>query len=223
VQRTALIDAERSPGADWQARLLTPDASRFEVFARGRRAGEVRWSLTGHHNVQNALAAIAAGHHVGIESERAVEALHSFRNVKRRMEIHAEVGGITLYDDFAHHPTAIATTLEGLRARVGTARIIAILEPRSNTMRMGVHVDALAGSLQSADQAIIYQAQDLGWDATRVAEGSSGIRVITSIEGIVDHLGAEARAGDHLVFMSNGGFSGIHGKVAAQLSSRSGA
>jgi UDP-N-acetylmuramate: L-alanyl-gamma-D-glutamyl-meso-diaminopimelate ligase len=221
VQRTALIDAERSPGADWQARLFTPDASRFEVFARGRPAGEVRWSLTGNHNVQNALAAIAAAHHVGIESERAVEALHSFRNVKRRMEIHAEVGGITLYDDFAHHPTAIATTLEGLRARVGTARIIAILEPRSNTMRMGVHVDALAESLQSTDQAIIYQPPDLGWDATRVAEGSPGIRVITSIEGIVDHLGAEARAGDHLVFMSNGGFSGIHGKVAAQLSSRS--
>jgi UDP-N-acetylmuramate: L-alanyl-gamma-D-glutamyl-meso-diaminopimelate ligase len=222
VQRTALVSDGPPSGADWEARLSTPDASRFEVWAQGRPAGTVNWDLSGHHNVRNALAAIAAARHAGIEPETATAALGSFRNVKRRLEIHAAVGGITLYDDFAHHPTAIATTLEGLRARVGHDRIIAILEPRSNTMKMGVHVDTLAASLGCADQAILYHAPDLGWDARRIAAGAPRISVLDSIDGIVRHLLSVARPGDHIVFMSNGGFGGIHAKTATALRPESG-
>ncbi|MGY6216208.1 UDP-N-acetylmuramate:L-alanyl-gamma-D-glutamyl-meso-diaminopimelate ligase [Methylolobus aquaticus] len=220
VQRTGLTGLDPSGSADWQARLAAADASRFEVFWRGRSVGEVVWELSGHHNARNALAAIAAACHAGVEPEHATAALGSFRNVKRRLEIHATVDGVTLYDDFAHHPTAIATTLEGLRARVGESRIIAILEPRSNTMKMGVHVDALAASLASADRAIIYQAPDLGWDAARVAASSPHISVLPTLDAIIDHLRTEARAGDHIVFMSNGGFGAVHAKTAEALRTR---
>jgi len=220
VQKTRLEgDVE---GADWAARLLKPDAGRFEVLRAGRSCGEVAWELTGTHNARNALSAIAAAAHVGVAPNEAVALLGTFRNVKRRLEIRAEIDGITLYDDFAHHPTAIATTLEGLRARVGDARIIAILEPRSNTMRMGVHVDALGGSLAAADESIIYQAPDLGWNAERVAAASDRIRVSHSIESIVERLRHEARPGDHIVFMSNGGFGGIHVRAAEALRERVG-
>ena len=220
VQLTALAGGQPPGTADWEARLALPDASRFELSACGRPVGVVNWNLSGQHNVRNALAAIAAARHVGVETERAIAALESFRNVKRRLEIHATIGGITVYDDFAHHPTAIATTLDGLRARVGSARIIAILEPRSNTMKMGVHVDALAGSLACADRAIIYQAPDLGWNAERIADGSPHIRVFRSLEAIVEYLRTETHAGDHIVFMSNGGFGGVHAKTAEALRSR---
>lgn len=218
VQRTRLHgDAEP---ADWEARLLEADASRFEVWYQGTNCGRVGWDLTGHHNARNAMSAIAGAVHAGVSPERAVAALGRFRNVKRRLEIRAQLGGVTVYDDFAHHPTAILTTLQGLRARVGTARIIAVLEPRSNTMRMGVHVEALADSLAPADQAIIYQAPDLGWDAARVAETAKHITVSHSIDAIVEQLRRETRPGDHVVFMSNGGFGGIHKRTAEALQRR---
>ncbi|MCU0734556.1 MAG: UDP-N-acetylmuramate:L-alanyl-gamma-D-glutamyl-meso-diaminopimelate ligase [Methylotetracoccus sp.] len=218
VQRTRLED-DPEP-AEWEARLLEADASRFEVWCQGANCGEVRWELTGQHNARNAMSAIAGAVHAGVSPEQAVAALGRFRNVKRRLEIRARLGGVTLYDDFAHHPTAIRTTLEGLRARVGKARIIAVLEPRSNTMRMGVHVDALADSLAPADQAVIFQAPDLGWDAARVAAASQHISVSDSVDAIVDQLRRETRSGDHVVFMSNGGFGGIHTKTAEVLQER---
>ncbi len=218
VQRTALQD--EAAAAEWQARPKMPDASHFAVYRDGALCGEVRWELTGRHNARNALSAIAAAAHAGVPPERSIAALCSFRNIKRRLEIHARPHGVTIYDDFAHHPTAILTTLEGLRARVGDARIIAVLEPRSNTMRMGVHRDALAGSLAPADQAIIFQSPDLGWDAARIADASDRIFISDSIDAIVERLCRDTRSGDHVVFMSNGGFGGIHTKTAEALQQR---
>ncbi len=203
--------------ATWRYRLLAPDGSRFQVLRDGSLAGIVEWGLTGRHNVQNALAAIAAAQHGGVEPGTSIRALCAFKGVKRRMEVRAEVNGITLYDDFAHHPTAIATTLEGLRARVESGRVLAVLEPRSNTMRMGVHADALAASLQSADLALIYQAPDLGWDAAAAIQGAANVSVCHSHQDILDRLAGECRPGDHLVFMSNGSFGGIHSKAEAAL------
>lgn len=214
VEKTSLAD---DGGADWQARLLRPDGSEFEVCQGGARRGVVCWNLSGRHNVRNGLAAIAAANHCGIEAEKGVAALNEFKNVKRRLEVLAHINGITLYDDFAHHPTAIATTLEGLRAKVGGERIVAVLEPRSNTMRLGVHAGDLAESLQAADRVIVYQAPDLGWDVARATGYAATISVSRSVEDIVAKLAAESRAGDHLVFMSNGSFGGIHRKVEEAL------
>jgi UDP-N-acetylmuramate: L-alanyl-gamma-D-glutamyl-meso-diaminopimelate ligase len=215
VETTAL--APSSSEAQWQARLKRADGGEFDVIKAGAVEGTVAWGLSGTHNVQNALAAIAAACHVGIKPERAAAALCEFRNVKRRLELRACVSGVTLYDDFAHHPTAIAATLEGLRAKVGRARIIAILEPRSNTMRMGVHANALADSLKAADSAIIYRAPDLGWDVDQAV--GSAATVSHSLDALVAKLVEECRPGDHLVFMSNGSFGGIHHKVEQALKS----
>ena len=211
--------ATEGSGAEamWQYQLLNPEGSRFRVLHEGRTCGVVTWNLTGRHNVQNAVAAIAAAHHAGVEPARAIMALCEFRGVKRRLEIRAKVNGITLYDDFAHHPTAIAATLEGLRARVKTARIIAVLEPRSNTMRMGVHADLLGDSFRAADRAIIYQTPDLDWDAESATRGATNVSVCRSLEAIVERLKDECRAGDHIVFMSNGGFGAIHTKTEEAL------
>lgn len=213
------VETTAGEGQDalWNYRMLKADGSRFEVLRAGQPCGQVQWELSGRHNVQNALAAIAAAHHAGVEPARSTTALGSFRSVKRRLEVRARVQGITLYDDFAHHPTAIATTLEGLRARVGQERIIAILEPRSNTMRMGVHAATLANSLHSADRVFLYQAEDLGWDVRQATRGAGNIEIRASLDAIVEELAATARPGDHLVFMSNGGFGGIHGKVERVL------
>jgi UDP-N-acetylmuramate: L-alanyl-gamma-D-glutamyl-meso-diaminopimelate ligase len=208
-------------GADWRYRLLTPDGGRFEMFHQGQLCGGVEWELTGSHNVQNALAAIAAAHHAGVGPALSCRVLCGFKSVKRRLEVKAKVNGVTLYDDFAHHPTAIAATLEGLRARVGTQRILAVLEPRSNTMRLGVHADTLAGSLKHADCAVLYQPQDLGWDAEAAVRGAANVRVSHSHEDILDWLARECRPGDHVVFMSNGSFGGIHGR-AEQVLGRAG-
>ena len=206
--------------ATWSYHLLSADGSRFEVIHDGQPAGIVEWSLTGLHNVHNGLAAIAAAHHAGVFPERGAEALRKFRNVKRRMEVKATIADVVIYDDFAHHPTAIATTLEGLRARVGDARIIAIVEPRSNTMRMGVHADLLGESLRSADIAVICQTPDLGWNAAEATAAADNIRVHESVESIVAWLEGEARPGDHILFMSNGSFGGIHLQAAESLRQR---
>lgn len=215
VENIAL--APGNHGAEWQARLKRPDGGEFDVLKTGAVRGTVLWSLSGAHNVRNALAAIAAACHVGIEPERAASALCEFRNVKRRLELRARVNGVSLYDDFAHHPTAIAATLEGLRAKVDDERIIAVLEPRSNTMRMGVHAKALADSLKAADRAIIYQAPDLGWDVEQAVGNAA--TVSHSLDALVAKLVKECRPGDHLVFMSNGSFGGIHHKVEQALQS----
>jgi UDP-N-acetylmuramate: L-alanyl-gamma-D-glutamyl-meso-diaminopimelate ligase len=197
--------------AQWQARRLAADGSDFEVLFEGQVQGRVRWGQLGAHNLHNALSAIAAARHAGVPAHAACAALCEFTGVKRRMEVRGVVNDITVYDDFAHHPTAIATTLEGLRRRVGQARILAILEPRSNTMRLGVHQDSLAPSLAEADALWLYAPPDIGMDLRRIAAMTRvPARVLDSVPAIVADVAAEARPGDHVLVMSNGGFGGIH-------------
>jgi len=210
-------------GADWTAHDEAGESSRFSVHFEGREVAVVEWSLLGKHNVLNALAAIAAAHHVGIEPARSAQALAKFRGVKRRMEIRGAVGGVTVYDDFAHHPTAIATTLAGLRARVGPARIVAVLEPRSNTMKLGVHREELAPSLNLADRSWFLNSPDLGWDlpGAVLKLGARG-RIADSVDALVKGLADDAQPGDHVLVMSNGGFGGLHDKLLAELRARGG-
>lgn len=210
----------QSTGAsgDWAAELLAEDGSQFRVLRRGEPVGSVRWDQTGAHNVQNALSALAAAAHVGIAPGRGTESLGRFRGVKRRMELRGEVRGVRVYDDFAHHPTAIASTLAGLRRRVGGARIVAVLEPRSNTMRMGTHATALAGSLTDADRVHVYVPPDLNWDAGAALGGlADRLAVSGVVDEIVAAVAAEAAVGDQVVVMSNGGFQGIHQRLLDAL------
>ena len=206
-------------GGQWQARLLSADGSRFEVSFDGKVEGTVEWNLTGQHNVANALAVLAAARHVGVVPALGIEALGQFINAKRRMEKVAEVGGVTLFDDFAHHPTAIATTLDGLRKRVGDdTQVIAVIEPRSNSMKLGAHRDGLAESAEQADAVFWYAPPNLGWDlAATVAQARTPTRVCDSLESIIDGVKALARPGTQVVIMSNGGFGGLHGKLAQAL------
>lgn len=205
-------------GGQWQARLLAEDGSRFEVLFDGEVQGTVNWELTGQHNVANALATLAAARHVGVVPAMGVAALSEFRSVKRRMEKVAEVRGVTVYDDFAHHPTAIATTLQGLRARVGGERIIAVIEPRSNSMKLGAHRDGLPASVTGADSVIWYAPPNLGWDLAGTAEACTVPAVVCdSLEAIITRVQAELDGPTHVVIMSNGGFGGLHGKLAAAL------
>jgi UDP-N-acetylmuramate: L-alanyl-gamma-D-glutamyl-meso-diaminopimelate ligase len=219
---TPLESFARAGGAqaDWSARPLgaAADYATFEVLEQGRPCGTVRWNLMGAHNMENALAAIAAARHAGVPAHESVEALGSFQGVARRMQLRGEVAGVRVYDDFAHHPTAIATTVDGLRRRVGAGRIIAVLEPRSNTMRMGVHREALAGSLAGADEAWLYIPADLGWDAGPVLEalGARG-HGRGEVNVLAKDLAAALRPGDHVLVMSNGGFGGLHEKLLAEL------
>ncbi len=207
-----------SSPAQWQARVISDDGSHFAVLLDGHSQGEVKWSQIGAHNMHNALSAISAARHVGVPVARAVEALQSFSGVKRRLEIRGEVNGVTVYDDFAHHPTAIASTLEGLRRRSNGGRLLAILEPRSNTMRMGVHRHQLAESLSGADAVWIYQPEDMSWDVREVIQGLSAPSFVADdIDQLVVSIVDKARAGDQLVVMSNGGFGGIHEKLLAAL------
>lgn len=192
---------------DWRAELVAADGSHFRVYHHGNLLGEVRWAQMGRHNVMNAMAAVAAAHAHGGDVATLLPALATFRNARRRMETVGEVGGIHVYDDFAHHPTAIATTLAGLRARVGDARILVALEPRSNSMRQGAHAAALAPSLADADRVVFLKRPALPWDADRVIDALAGHgRAVADVETLLQTLAAEARAGDHVVFMSNGGF-----------------
>ena len=204
----------------WTARPVAgaDDFSRFEILRAGQSCGTVEWTLIGAHNMENATAAIAAAHHAGVPVDRAIEALGEFRGIARRMQLRGEVNGVRVYDDFAHHPTAIRTTLDGLRRRVGRARIIAVLEPRSNTMRMGVHRDTLGPSLEAADEVWLYVPPDLGWDVGAVVKSLGG-RVHTShdVDALAAALAKSVRPGDHVLIMSNGGFGGLHGKLLAAL------
>src|SRR5690606_11506398 len=207
-----------APGARWSARLPGADHLRFQVLLDGAPQGEVGWNMLGAHNVDNALAAMAAARHAGVPVAVAIEALGTFRGVRRRMELTGAAAGIRIYDDFAHHPTAIATTIEGLKRNIGGARLIAVLEARSNTMRMGVHKETLAGSLQGADAVYLYAPPDLGWDAPAVA-AQLGARGATepSIDSLLARLGRDLAPGDHVLIMSNGGFGGLHGRLLKAL------
>ncbi len=212
---------ERFGEGEWQARQVAPDGGGFDVYYQDAWQGRVDWGQLGAHNVHNALAAIAAARHVGVLAGEAVRALTCFQGVKRRMERRGVADGVAVYDDFAHHPTAIATTVAGLRARVGDGRLIAVLEPRSNTMRMGVFKDSLAACLSAADAAIFYQAPDLGWDlrAAAAALGDRG-QVCNSLPEVVDAVLAQAYPGDHVLVMSNGGFGGVHRLILQALGNR---
>ncbi|UHQ25125.1 UDP-N-acetylmuramate:L-alanyl-gamma-D-glutamyl-meso-diaminopimelate ligase [Lysobacter sp. 5GHs7-4] len=202
----------------WSARLLAEDGSVFAVVRDGVEIGEVRWPLLGRHNVMNALAALAAANAVGVDVASVLPALAAFRSVKRRLEVIGEAGGITVYDDFAHHPTAIATTLAGLRARVGDARIVVAMEPRSNSMRLGAHAQALAPSLDGADAVVFLHRPELAWDAGKVVAGLRGEGVTAAdADALIAALRARVRAGDHVVFMSNGGFDGAPRRFLAVL------
>ena len=203
--------------SDWQAELRANDGSHFVVSYQGQQA-EVNWGMTGLHSVYNGLAAVAAAHNVGVDLVTACAALSAFDGVKRRMELVGEVADISVYDDFAHHPTAIKTTLEGLRNKVGDRKIWAIIEPRSNTMRMGTHKDNLAESARDADQVIWYQPAGLDWDLSPVIAASPvPAQVANNIDGIIADVIAQVKSGDAIVIMSNGGFGGIHGKLVNAL------
>jgi len=197
------------PALEWHAELLADDGSAFRVHHRGHAVGEVHWSLLGRHNVLNGLAALAAAHAVGVELPQVLPALARFRSVKRRMEVVGSAGGITVYDDFAHHPTAIATTLQGLRAKVGAARIVVALEPRSNSMRLGAHAQALAPSLALADEVVFLHRPELAWDAAAVVAQVRGhAQTAADTDALLAQLQDRVQPGDHVVFMSNGGFDG---------------
>jgi UDP-N-acetylmuramate: L-alanyl-gamma-D-glutamyl-meso-diaminopimelate ligase len=192
----------------------------FEVLQSGRSAGRLAWDLTGTHNQLNALAAIAAAEHAGVAPQAAVKALREFRNVKRRMEVRGTAGGVTVYDDFAHHPTAIRTTLDGLRRKVGTKRILAVFEPRSNTMKLGAMKSQLPWSLEAADLSFCHTG-GLDWDAAEVlAPLGANAHTVASVDELVRQVTAAARDGDHIVCMSNGSFGGIHAKLLAALAAR---
>ena len=210
---------EQTPGAKWAAQVAPgSDYSSFAVLEDGHARGRVDWPLIGAHNVENALAAIAAASHAGVPARAAITALGRFMGVRRRLELRGRVNGVSVYDDFAHHPTAIASTLDGLRRRVGRERIIAVLEPRSNTMRMGVHRETLAPALAAADEVWFFVPPDLGWDLESAARPlSTRVHFAADIDGLVESLHGGLRNGDHVLIMSNGGFGGLHSRLLDRL------
>lgn len=214
-------DEKHNIKSGWSAVYKKPDGGEFEVLLNSEAQGLVSWTQLGKHNVSNALAAIAAARHAGVPVKHAIEALCSFKGVKRRMELRGEVNGIKIYDDFAHHPTAIQTTLNGLRKNVGKDKIIAVLEPRSNTMRLGIHKDALNDSLKEADSAFLYQPKGLDWKLDEIAKSMDNkAKVFSDIDRLVDEINAEAQTNDSVLIMSNGGFGGIHEKLLTAIENR---
>ncbi len=217
IARECWTPVERfdTPGG-WHA-MPAASGSSFEVFNGGKACGTVRWTLLGAHNRSNALAAIAAARHAGVPTDAAIEALSRFESVKRRMEVRGVARGVTVYDDFAHHPTAIQTTLDGLRASVDGARIFAVVEPRSNTMKLGIMKKALPASLAAADRVFCYSG-GLTWDATAALEPLGAKATVTpDLDALVARIAGETRSGDHVLVMSNGGFGGIHQKLLDAL------
>ncbi|MCL1057476.1 UDP-N-acetylmuramate:L-alanyl-gamma-D-glutamyl-meso-diaminopimelate ligase [Shewanella gelidimarina] len=207
----------------WHANNLSDDAHQFEVFFNGELQGVVDWQLIGQHNIENAVMAIAAARHVGVKPDTAIEALAKFAPPKRRMELLGTISGIDVYDDFAHHPTAIATSLAGMRAKVGQRKVTVILEPRSNTMKSGVHKDTLANSLALASNIFLYQAGNIDWDiSTAMATASVPVAVLYDIDEIIEQVVTQASSGDTIIIMSNGGFGGLHQKLLAQLNTKTG-
>ncbi len=218
-QQFAVIDStENNSAAEWQAKLLSADGSSFIVLHNGEEVAQVHWAQTGIHNVNNGLAAMIAARHVGVTPEHSAKALEQFAGVKRRMECLADVHSIKVYDDFAHHPTAIKTTLAGLRAKVGDEKIIAIIEPRSNTMRMGVHKNALNQSCTDADDVLWYQPANVDWAMDEVVNKSPvPAKLLRNLDDLIHCAISLSEPNTHIVIMSNGGFGGIHQKLIDQL------
>ena len=206
---------------DVQAQDIASDGSQFDVIHHNEKVGRVNWSMLGLHNVSNALAAITAAHHVGVTFEHGCKALSRFSGIKRRMELCGEVQGVRVYDDFAHHPTAIATTINGLKANIGERKLIAILEPRSNTMQMGIHQQTLADSLRAADRIVLFDGGNLALSLAKIAEQlGNKATVETTIDDIIKRVSSEAKQGDEILIMSNGGFGSIHQKLLTTLANR---
>jgi UDP-N-acetylmuramate: L-alanyl-gamma-D-glutamyl-meso-diaminopimelate ligase len=210
---------------DWT--LQTHEDGSFDVAFREQKQGTVEWALTGEHNRMNAIAAIAAARHVGVPPAQAIASLAKFESVKRRMELRGTVNDIAVYDDFAHHPTAVATTVAGLRKKVGSARILAVLEPRSNTMKLGTMKDALPGSLTDADLVFGYGAKNgkdaLGWDlGAALAPLGGKAQAFDDLGTLVEAIKRVAKPGDHVLVMSNGGFGGVHQKLLDALAASAG-
>ncbi|AUG99331.1 UDP-N-acetylmuramate:L-alanyl-gamma-D-glutamyl-meso-diaminopimelate ligase [Prodigiosinella confusarubida] len=203
----------------WNAKKVAVDASIFQVYLNGEVVGEVHWNLVGEHNMHNGLMAIAAARHVGVPPAEACRALNGFINARRRLELRGTEHNVSVYDDFAHHPTAILATLAALRGKVGgTARILAVLEPRSNTMKMGLCKNELAPSLGRADEVFIFQPQHIPWQVAEVAEACvQPAHWSADIDTLVEMIVKTAQPGDHILVMSNGGFSNIHNKLLNAL------
>jgi UDP-N-acetylmuramate: L-alanyl-gamma-D-glutamyl-meso-diaminopimelate ligase len=213
------IDSDSgSEAPQWRAELIAADGSAFRVYCGDDTALEISWAYCGLHNVENALVAIAAARHVGVPPVIAARALGEFRGVKRRLELLGCVAEISVYDDFAHHPTAIEMTLQGLRARCGTGRLIALIEPRSNTMRMGQHRDNLAAATAEADRVFWFQPPGMDWSLDSVIAASTvPATLCEEVDELVQAVIAYAQPGDQVVIMSNGSFSGVHQKLLDQL------
>ena len=215
-QQKFSVDGDTS--VEWRAELLEKDGSAFAVFHEGTAVAQVRWAQTGLHNVNNGLAAMIAARHVGVTPEISAKALEQFAGVKRRMECLADIHSVKVYDDFAHHPTAIKTTLAGLRAKVGSQKIIAVIEPRSNTMRMGVHKDALNQACTDADDVLWYQPPNVDWAMDEVVNKSPvPAKLVHDLDELIHCAISLSEADTHIVIMSNGGFGGVHQKMIEQL------
>lgn len=206
-------------GGDWGYNLLKGDGSEFTVLLNGKIVGTVKWQAIGEHNVKNAIMAIAAARHVGIAIDHSISALAEFISPKRRMELKADIANIKVYDDFAHHPTAIKTTLAGLRAKVGDEKIIAILEPRSNTMKMGVHQHTLLASLRDADEVYLFEPDNLNWSLNEQAQ-QAGMNCFTSTNEIVTKVVNDVVPQQHILIMSNGGFNGLHEQLIRAIETK---
>jgi UDP-N-acetylmuramate: L-alanyl-gamma-D-glutamyl-meso-diaminopimelate ligase len=205
-------------GEEWSIVNCSKDGKQFSVQINNKEVGTVDWSMHGAHNRLNALAAIAAARHAGVIAEDACRALTEFKGIKRRMEVIGEIGGVTVYDDFAHHPTAIIETLSAMKELSGNGRILAVLEPRSNTMRMGVHKKELLDSLQQADEIYLYQPKNIEWKLGDLAKHSSVVaKVYSDVAAIISDISERVRSGDHVIIMSNGGFDSIHTKLLQAL------
>jgi UDP-N-acetylmuramate: L-alanyl-gamma-D-glutamyl-meso-diaminopimelate ligase len=212
------LDDSDSVGCEWRAELISEDGSAFSIFHQGQKVADIHWQQTGLHNVNNALAALIAARNVGVDPTTSAKALENFAGVKRRMECLADINSVKVYDDFAHHPTAIKTTLAGLRAKVGTEKIIAIIEPRSNTMRMGVHKDALGKSTVDADMVLWYQPANVDWAMNEVVNKSPvPAKLLRDLDELVKTAVSLKENNTHFVIMSNGGFGGVHQKLIAAL------
>ena len=207
---------------EWYAQRISNDCTHFAVFHKGEKTAEVNWSIVGQHNMHNALMAIAAARHAGVSVENACAALATFINAKRRLEVKGEVNGITVYDDFAHHPEAIQATLTALRDKIGgSVRILAVLEPRSNTMKMGIHKDDIAPSLVRADYVFVLQPDNIPWDVSDITNKClQPAKWTANLERLVDMVVAEAQPTDHILVMSNGSFGGIHQKLLDKLAQK---
>lgn len=219
VIKKGLWSEQEQLGKEWDYQLVARDGSEFNVLLNNNVVGTVTWQAIGEHNVKNAIMAIAAARHVGIPVESAIAALAEFISPKRRMELKGQANNIAVYDDFAHHPTAITTTIAGLKAKVGDEKVWAVLEPRSNTMKMGVHQDTLLDSLSAADEVVLFEPENLSWSLAEKAQ-QAGAHCFSSTQQIIDYLVDRVQPHDHILVMSNGGFENIHQRLLSALTTK---